>query len=153
MIYIILFLALFLDQITKYLAFILLKNGNSVVIINKWLEFTYVENTGVAFGSFKGYKFFFIILSIIAFISILVYINKNKDKITTLEKILYILIATGAIGNCIDRVIYSYVIDFIHSPLAGIYDFPVFNIADIYISVSCILLIVISFLKGEKKDE
>lgn len=153
MIYIILLFFLFLDQVTKCLAFINLKNGESIVIIKRWLEFTYVENTGVAFGSFKGYKFFFIVLSIVAFIGILVYINKNKNSLSFLEKILYILIATGAIGNCIDRVIYSYVIDFIHSPLGGMYDFPVFNFADIYISVSCIFLILISFLKKENKDE
>lgn len=153
MIYIVLFLAVFLDQITKYLAIIYLKNFPSVIIFKNWLDFTYVENTGVAFGSFKGYKYLFIILSISAFFAILIYIYKNKNKLTKLDQILYILIAAGAIGNCIDRIIHSFVVDFIHSPIGGIYDFPVFNIADIYISISCILLIIIAFLKKENKDE
>lgn len=149
MIYIVLFIALILDQITKYWAVVNLKNSISINIIDKWLEFSYVENTGVAFGSFKGYKFLFIILSIVAFVAILIYINKYKNKISLFEKILYILIATGAIGNCIDRIRYSFVVDFIHSSLGGLYDFPVFNLADIYISISCILLIFFSFLKKE----
>ena len=149
MIYIVLFIALILDQITKYWAVVNLKNSVSINIIDKWLEFSYVENTGVAFGSFKGYKFLFIILSIVAFVAILIYINKYKNKISLFEKILYILIATGAIGNCIDRIRYSFVVDFIHSSWGGLYDFPVFNLADIYISISCILLIFFSFLKKE----
>lgn len=149
MIYIVLFIALILDQITKYWAVVNLKNSISINIIDKWLEFSYVENTGVAFGSFKGYKFLFILLSIVAFVAILIYINKYKNKISLFEKILYILIATGAIGNCIDRIRYSFVVDFIYSSLGGLYDFPVFNLADIYISISCILLIFFSFLKKE----
>ena len=72
MIYIVLFIALILDQITKYWAVVNLKNSVSINIIDKWLEFSYVENTGVAFGSFKGYKFLFIILSIVAFVAILI---------------------------------------------------------------------------------
>ncbi|MCI5996710.1 MAG: signal peptidase II [Peptoniphilaceae bacterium] len=150
MIYIILFVGLVLDQFTKYIALTQLKGANSIVIIKDWLEFTYVENTGVAFGSFSGYKYFFIVVAIIAFIFINFYIYKNKDKIPKIEQILFILIACGALGNAIDRILYSYVIDFIHTKIGGLYDFPVFNFADIYISVSCILMIIISFFKKEK---
>lgn len=149
MIYIILLIALFLDQITKYWAIINLKNSVSINIINKWLEFIYVENTGVAFGSFKGYKIFFIILSFCAFVGILVYINKNKKSLSKLEQILYVLVATGAIGNGIDRIFHSFVVDFIHTEFGGLYDFPVFNFADIYICVACISLVLIAFLKKE----
>lgn len=150
MIYIILFVGLVLDQFTKYVALTQLKEANSIVIIKDWLEFTYVENTGVAFGSFSGYKYFFIVIAIIAFIFINFYIYKNKDKIPKTEQILFILISCGAFGNAIDRILYSYVIDFIHTKIGGLYDFPVFNFADIYISVSCILMIIISFFRKEK---
>jgi len=57
MIYAILVICLVLDQFTKYITITKLKGVDSVVIIKDWLEFTYVENTGVAFGSFRGYKF------------------------------------------------------------------------------------------------
>ena len=74
---------------------------------------------------------------------------KNKDKISKVEQILYTLIACGALGNCIDRIRYSFVVDFIHTKFGGLYDFPVFNFADIYICVACFLLIVVSFTKKE----
>ena len=134
MIYAILVIGLVLDQFTKYITITKLKGVDSVVIIKDWLEFTYVENTGVAFGSFRGYKFLFIIISLVAFFGILLYIYKNKD---------------GALGNCIDRIRYSFVVDFIHTKFGGLYDFPVFNFADIYICVACFLLIVVSFTKKE----
>lgn len=149
MIYAILIIGLVLDQFTKYITITKLKGADSVVIIKDWLEFTYVENTGVAFGSFRGYKFLFIIISLVAFFGILLYIYKNKDKISKVEQILYTLIACGALGNCIDRIRYSFVVDFIHTKFGGLYDFPVFNFADIYICVACFLLIVVSFTKKE----
>ncbi|MBK1468001.1 signal peptidase II [Parvimonas parva] len=149
MIYVILIIGLFLDQITKYITLTKLKGVDSVVIIKDWLEFTYVENTGVAFGSFSGYKYFFIFISLVAFLAILFYINKNKEKISKIEQVLYALIACGALGNCIDRIRFSFVVDFIHTRFGGLYDFPVFNFADIYICVACFLLIVISFSKKE----
>ena len=149
MIYAILIIGLVLDQLTKYITITKLKGVDSVVIIKDWLEFTYVENTGVAFGSFRGYKFLFIIISLVAFFGILLYIYKNKDIISKVEQILYTLIACGALGNCIDRIRYSFVVDFIHTKFGGLYDFPVFNFADIYICVACFLLIVVSFTKKE----
>ena len=151
MIYIIIIAGLLIDQITKYLAILYLKNGNTIILIKDWIELTYVENRGVAFGSFSGYKNVFIVISVIAFISILYYVNKKKKEISTIERILYILIATGAIGNAIDRILYTFVVDFIHSNIGGLYSFPVFNFADIYISISCISLIIISLFKREAK--
>ena len=139
MIYAILIIGLVLDQFTKYITITKLKGVDSVVLIKDWLEFTYVENTGVAFGSFRGYKFLFIIISLVAFFGILLYIYKNKDKISKVEQILYTLIACGALGNCIDRIRYSFVVDFIHTKFGGLYDFPVFNFADIYICVACFI--------------
>ena len=134
---------------TKYITVANLKGADSVVLIKNWLEFTYVENTGVAFGSFRGYKYFFIFISLVAFFGILFYIYKNKDKISKIEQILFALIACGALGNCIDRIRFSFVVDFIHTRFGGLYDFPVFNFADIYICVACFLLIVVSFTKKE----
>ena len=126
MIYAIIIVGLALDQLTKYITVANLKGADSVVLIKNWLEFTYVENTGVAFGSFRGYKYFFIFISLVAFFGILFYIYKNKDKMSKIEQILFTLIACGAL-----------------------YDFPVFNFADIYICVACFLLIVVSFTKKE----
>ena len=137
MIYVIIIVGLILDQLTKYITVANLKGSDSVV------------NTGVAFGSFKGYKYFFVFISLVAFFGILFYISKNKEKMSKVEQILFALIACGALGNCIDRIRYSFVVDFIHTRFGGLYDFPVFNFADIYICVACFLLIVLSFTKKE----
>lgn len=107
MIYAIIIVGLALDQLTKYITVANLKGADSVVLIKNWLEFTYVENTGVAFGSFRGYKYFFIFISLVAFFGILFYIYKNKDKMSKIEQILFALIACGALGNCIDRIRFS----------------------------------------------
>lgn len=145
-------LSLVIDQFTKYLAFTKLKGSESYVIVEKWLNFTYVENRGVAFGTFSGYTVLLTVLSITISIFIAYYIYKNRERLSKFEKICYIFIISGAIGNVIDRVLRGFVVDFIHTELGGLYDYPVFNFADIYIVVACISLFIYSFIKGEKND-
>lgn len=149
---IIVLISLFLDQLTKYIAFTRLRDNPSYVIVNKWLNFTYVENRGVAFGTFSGYTVFLIVLSITISAFIIYYIYKNREKLSKFEKICYTFIISGAIGNVIDRIFRGFVVDFIHTELGGLYDYPVFNFADIYIVLACISLLIISMKKEEKNE-
>ena len=65
-------------------------------------------------------------------------------------KLPLVMIMSGAIGNLIDRLRLGYVVDFIYTPLGGIYDFPVFNFADIFVTVSAVFLIfAVYFLEGK----
>ena len=88
-----------------------------------------------------------ITLLIIGFV--IVYIFKNYKSLVSFEKVIYGLLLGGALGNLIDRIFRGYVIDFISVRLPFNYDFPVFNVADIAVVVSCILLVIFS-LKGQK---
>lgn len=140
-----------IDQITKSLALKYLHNNKPYVIINNVLELTYVENRGAAFGILQNKQVLFYILTIIVLIVISTLLYKIDDiKSNLLYFIFLILIFSGAIGNFIDRVKNKYVIDFIYfKPI----DFPVFNFADIYITIACILMIAyLIFDNRMKKD-
>ena len=86
MIYAIIIVGLALDQLTKYITVANLKGADSVVLIKNWLEFTYVENTGVAFGSFRGYKYFFILFLWLHFLEFYFIYIKIRIKCLKLNK-------------------------------------------------------------------
>ena len=137
MIYIvILILGLLLDRLSKiYAANNFINNPIEGPIIN----FTYLENRGAAFGILQDKRIFFIIISV-AIVSYLIYHFIKTYK--TNPKILNIalsMIVSGAIGNFYDRLINHYVVDFIEF---SFFSFPVFNIADILITVGCALMII-----------
>lgn len=129
-----------LDQYTKYEAVVRLKNQPAFNIINGILEFNYLENRGAAFGMLQNQKIFFIFVAVI-FLGIIIYVlfkAPDDSKYNRLH-ILLILIAGGAIGNLIDRLRFDYVVDFIYIVLIN---FPIFNVADIYVTFSTIILVI-----------
>lgn len=129
-----------LDQYTKYLAVIKLKNQPAYNIINGVLEFNYLENRGAAFGMLQNQKIFFVFVATI-FLCVIIYvlIKVPTDKKFNSLHFFLTLIAAGAIGNMIDRLRLDYVVDFIYFVLIN---FPIFNVADIYVTVSTVLLII-----------
>lgn len=145
-----------LDQAAKYLALINLKPIGSMVFIKGILDFTFVENRGVAFGMFSGQRWFILLLTGLITVALLYYYKKlPKTKEYQLVRMVMILIFSGAIGNMIDRVFRGYVVDFFEFSFIN---FPVFNVADIYVVVGvCILAFLILFVmkepKEKKKDE
>ena len=152
-------ISIILDRITKYLAIIYLKDQKPLNIIPNILEFTYLENKGAAFGIFQEKQIFFYIITIIVLIIIGLILVKmpSGNKYLPLELSLS-FISGGAIGNFIDRISSSYVVDFIYfKPI----DFPVFNVADIFVTLATIWLVILlifiykdedlSFLKINKK--
>lgn len=139
-----------LDQYTKHLAVIHLKDKAAFNIINGVLELNYLENKGAAFGMLQNQKVFFIFVAIVI-LSVIAYVlfkSPDKSKYTILH-ILLSLIAAGAIGNMIDRIRYDYVVDFIYFVLIN---FPIFNVADIYVSVSTVILIILLLFFYKEKD-
>ncbi len=137
------------DQISKILATNALKGNSGIAVWEDVLEFYYLENTGTAWGLFGGARIFFIIITTIIFLFIVFFIYKlpfAKRNIPLLFNA--ILLGAGAIGNFIDRVFLGYVRDFIYFKLIN---FPVFNIADIYVTVGiCLFAILVFFVY---KDE
>ena len=144
-----------IDQITKYLAKLHLKGEKGHTLIKNFISFKYLPggNTGAAWGIFSGRIILFIIFTVFALIVIgkFLYniyrtykINYSLNPTVKLLNILLIVLVAGAIGNLIYRIVNGYVIDFISFDFIN---FPIFNVADCYITVSCILLFIICIFK------
>lgn len=139
--YIMIGILIFLDQYTKHWAVVRLKDNSPIIVIDKILEFSYLENRGAAFGSMQGKQLFFIILTFIFTIFLLYILYKvPKTKYYTPLICSVVILISGAIGNFIDRASQNYVVDFIS---AVFIDFPVFNVADIYVVCSMILIAIL----------
>ena len=143
----------FLDQITKYFAVELLQNKSDFILIPGVLQFHYLENTGAAFSILEGKQLFFSIITPILILALLYVLFKMpaSTKYTALNCIIVFVIA-GAVGNYIDRIINHYVVDFIYFSLIN---FPVFNIADCYVTVSIILffILILFYYKDEDLEQ
>lgn len=134
-------LFVFIDQATKYLIVSNFVRGIYVVLIPEVLYLVYTENSGVAFGLLKGYGFIFTFVAFIVSVGLFIYamILPGGKRFRPLRLAL-VLIAAGACGNAIDRIVHGYVVDFIYfKPI----DFPVFNFADICVTIGFALLIVL----------
>ena len=139
--YIMIGILIFLDQYTKHWAVVRLKDNSPIIVIDKILEISYLENRGAAFGSMQGKQSFFIILTFIFTIFLLYILYKvPKTKYYTPLICSVVILISGAIGNFIDRASQNYVVDFIS---AVFIDFPVFNVADIYVVCSMILIAIL----------
>lgn len=129
------------DQFTKFLAVIYLKDKEPHVIIHHVFELHYLENRGAAFGIMQNQRWFFIVSFVfIIFMILMLYIKLPTNKRFLPLHICSALIVTGAIGNLIDRVRLGYVVDFFYFSLI---DFPIFNVADIFVVVGVIMLAVL----------
>ena len=128
---------LLLDQISKGLTNSFMNVNDSIKIFN-FLNLTYVHNTGAAFSMLSGARYLFIILAIVALNIIYIFFIKDKN-LNNYEIITYALLLSGIIGNLIDRILYGYVIDFID---ITIFNFAIFNLADSFIVISVILLLL-----------
>jgi len=124
-----------LDQITKYIISL-----NLEFFLNKNIfifSVNYLRNYGAAFNLFEGNRIFLSSISILSTL-ILIYFIFVKERLNPLDRYGLSLILAGSLGNGIDRVIKGYVIDFIN---LNLFNFPIFNIADIAINIGCIILI------------
>lgn len=129
-----------IDQYTKHLAVIKLKDQPAFNIIDGVLEFNYLENRGAAFGMLQNQKIFFVFVAVI-FLGVIIYVlfKTPEDKKYLSLHVLLTMIAGGAIGNMIDRLRFDYVVDFIYFVLIN---FPIFNMADIYVTVATFILVI-----------
>ena len=140
---------IFLDLITKNYALSSLIINHSISI-NNFLNFTLAFNHGAAFSFLSDaggwQRWFFIIFSIVVILIITYILVKERNS----QYIAFSFVIGGAIGNLYDRILYGYVIDFIEFHYNSFY-WPIFNIADIAISIGIILLLYSMFAKESKK--
>lgn len=136
-----------LDQIIKNLFLFFMNFGQSNVVIPNFFSITLIGNTGAAFSILSSNTFLLIIISVVILNLIFFLFIKGK-KLMKFEQISYGLLVGGIIGNLIDRVVHGQVIDYLDFNLFG-FNFPVFNLADVAIVISMILIAFL-IIKGDK---
>ena len=140
------------DQITKYLTVAHIPLYADVPFLPGVLQLTYVQNTGAAFSSFEGQQWLFALIFAVFTGAIVYEYVKKAMPFTNLERWLIAAVYAGGLGNMIDRIRLGYVVDMIETTFM---EFPVFNVADCFITCGCILLMVhlIFFNKEFWKEE
>lgn len=138
---------LIVDQISKILVVKFL-DLNSVNVIKNFFYLTYTNNTGAAFSILTDKRIFLVLVGIIIIILLIYYLKKHQIK-NTINKIAFALVIGGSLGNLIDRIIRGSVVDFIDIKIFS-YNFPIFNLADTFITIG-VLLLLININKEETK--
>ncbi len=145
-------LVVVLDQVSKYLVVANIPLHGHVSVIDGLFHLTYTQNTGAAFSSFSGMQWLFALVFLLFTVAIIWEFSKKRLPFTTFERWCIVAIFAGGLGNMIDRLRLGYVVDMIATDFIN---FPVFNVADSFITVGCITLMVhlIFFNKGFWKDD
>lgn len=147
-----LFLALLtvIDQYTKHLAIVHLKDTSGIVLLPGIMELQYLENRGAAFGILQNQQWLFILLFLV-FLAVMGWTLHRLPPVRRFFplRLTILIILAGGIGNLIDRVFRGYVVDFFYFSLI---DFPIFNVADIYVTVSVAVLFLL-FLFYYQEEE
>ena len=140
------------DQFTKYLTVQNIPLFGNIPALKGVFHFTYVQNTGAAFSSFEGMQWLFALVFALFTAGLIFEFITRKMGFTTLERWCIAAVWAGGLGNMIDRMRLGYVVDMICTDFIR---FPVFNVADIFITCGCILLLthLVFFNKAFWKDE
>ena len=142
------------DQFTKALVVANIPLGGHVAFLPGFLDFTYVRNTGAAFSSFEGMHWLFALIFLVFTLGIFYEYFRQRMPFSNFERWMIAAIYAGGLGNMIDRLRLGYVVDMIETQFM---EFPVFNVADCFITCGCIALFVSlgffnkEFWKEEKK--
>lgn len=143
-------LSIILDQWTKNLVLLHLKGKESYTLIKGVLEFQFFSNTGIAWSMLEG-QIIFILLTGIVFLAVVLFciLKLPDNKKFHIVYLLGGILMGGAIGNMIDRIRLGYVVDFIYISLIH---FPIFNVADMCIVISVIILAVLFLFVYKEED-
>ena len=147
-----LLLLLIFDQWTKLLAISHLKGKADIELLPGVFGLHYLENHGAAFGILRDQQWIFLILAAVFLVAtVILYVRMPFTARMVPLRIITVFIAAGAVGNMIDRIFRHYVVDFLYFSLI---DFPVFNVADIYITCCAVLLVlfVVFYYKDEELE-
>lgn len=140
-----------IDQISKILIRANINQQQKIKIINDYFYLTFVKNEGAAFGILQGQRLFFIAVTLF-FLAFLFYLYKRELPHDLFTKTAIIFLIGGSLSNLFDRILFHYVTDFIAVDIIPFYQFPVVNIADIFISSGVIILIYKILFFSSKND-
>ena len=138
------------DQIVKVAVVTNIKD-DAITIIKGILRFSYCENEGVAFSIGNGHVPVFIVLNLLMICGLVVFYERNKKDFNLVNKIFFTMVIAGGTSNLIDRAFRGYVIDFID--VGELFDFAIFNVADIFIVCGIIGLVISMFVSEFRKKD
>lgn len=145
-------LLILFDQWTKSLAVKYLMDQEPFVLLDGVFQFRYLENRGAAFGMMQGKQMFFVVMALLA-CTVISYVYFKSPWIKHFHplRVSMLFLAAGAVGNLVDRILLGYVVDFFYFELIN---FPIFNVADIYVTCATILLaiLILFFYKEEELE-
>ncbi len=144
----IILLVIVADQLTKYITVQYLKPLSTVPILEGVFSLTYVENRGAAFGILQNQRWFLIVLPILIISVAIIFLIKNRNE-SLLSRISLAIILGGAIGNLLDRIFRTYVVDMFEFTFI---QFPVFNVADMAVVCGTIILALQLLFYQETSD-
>jgi len=153
-VYLLIALIVVLDQVSKILVKLYLPSSVGVSVIPRLFSFRYHENSGAAWGMLSDHRWVFMVISSVAILVILaylIYIHLRNQKTDVLFRVSLAFFCGGGIGNMVDRIRLGYVIDFLRFDFI---DFPIFNVADSFITVGACLMIlylIVETLRDIKK--
>ncbi|MCL2353813.1 MAG: signal peptidase II [Defluviitaleaceae bacterium] len=141
-------LLLAIDQFTKHLAVTHLYPVGEVVLIDGVFSLLFTTNAGMAFGLLQGGRWLFVVLTVVIMCGLVYYyIKMPEGRFVKAQRVLLLVLAAGALGNFVDRLMQGYVVDFF---FFSFINFPVFNVADIFLVVSIPILGLLMMLPPEK---
>ena len=137
-------LILVADQLTKWLTVVNIPLYHDVSVLPGIVGLTYVQNDGAAFSILEGQQWVFALVFALFAAFIMWEFSKKRLPFSTFERFCIVAVFAGGLGNMIDRLRLGYVIDMIETKFMN---FPIFNVADIFITCGCIALMVHLILK------
>ena len=138
------------DQITKFIVRTSFALYESHPLIKNVFHLTYIQNTGIAWGMFKNGRIIFLILTVLVLLVCAgIYAKIPENRRFTPIRVCLVFLVSGAIGNMIDRISLHYVVDFFDFRLIN---FPIFNVADIYVTLSAVALIIAVLFYYKEED-
>lgn len=142
---------LLIDQLTKWLAVVTLKDKEPFIIIDGVFQLCYLENRGAAFGMLQNRQVIFVAGAVVIFLIVaFLYAKMPQNRRYLPLRICAVFLCAGAIGNMIDRLRLNYVVDFFYFNLI---DFPIFNVADCYVVAACIFFVLLILFYYKEDDD
>ncbi len=138
------------DQWTKHWAVATLQGNDPQWLLGGTLRFHYLENHGAAFGLLQGQTFLFALFTVVVVAGLLFFLWRYHKKTLWLAVAIGLILG-GAVGNLIDRMSTGYVVDFIEVDLVAFFHFPIFNVADIGVTIGVFLLAILLLIIPERE--
>ena len=141
----------FIDQVIKYFVINYLELYKSIKVIPNFFYLTYTQNDGAAFSILSGGRWFFVVMGVVALILIVKFISIDRH-ITKYDTVAYSLITGGIIGNLVDRIVYTHVIDYLDFYIFN-FDAPIFNFAAMCIVIGAFMILYTLFVRGDLDED